>query len=514
MKPAIVRGGAVIADARASDGGVVRDGGVLVRGDTIEAVGPFDSLAEQAPEAEVIGSEQDIVMPGLANTHHHGWGLSTFQLGVEDDLLDTWLIEFHRGMRYIDPYLDTLWSDLRLIRSGVTSVLHAGFNRDMTSYTYEMDEKLRAHSDSGMRTQYALNINDQNLFVYEDNDTFLDSLPPDLAVRLRDVLSNLDPVATPDGIFEILRDRHAKWESHPRVSIMICPIAPQWCSDPLLKRIREEANDLGILIHLHCLESFYQREYGHRVYGTGVVQHLEKLGFLDETVSLGHAVWLNDEEMRICAATGTSVCHNASSNLRLRVGIMPATRMLEHGVNVSLGIDGTGIDDDEDMIKEMRLVAKLHRIPRGIPLDPAPSSLDVLRMATANGGRTLGAEGSLGSLAPGFKADMVVVNTDAVNFPYLQPGTDPVDALLYRAKGNDVRTVMIDGEVVLRDGRFTTIDEDQIAARLAASAETAGTELHSRWAEALVELRPYVREFYANWSWTEPQPYYLPNSSV
>ena len=514
MKSTIIRGGAVIADARASDGGVVRDGGVLVQGDTIEAVGPFDSLAEQASEAEVIGSERGVVMPGLVNSHHHGWGLSTFQLGVSDDLLEPWLVEFFRGMRRLDPYLDTLWGDLRNIRSGVTSVLHAGFNRDITEYTSDIHEKLRAHTDSGMRAAYALNIRDQNTFVYQDDDEFIRSLPPELGQRLRNVLAQADPVSAPDGVFALLRELVGKYEGHDRLSIMLCPIAPQWCSDDLLKRIRREVTDLGIFMHLHCLESPYQREYGARVYGTGMVQHLEKLGFLDESVSLGHAVWLNDEEIRICAATGTSVCHNPSSNLRLRVGILPAPRLLEQGVNLSMGIDGTGINDDEDMIQEMRLAAKLHRITTKLPPDPPPTSLDILRMATANGAQTLGMQDKIGVLKPGSRADVVLVGTDNVMYPYLTPGTDPIDALLYRARGADVDTVLIDGEVVLRDGKFTKVDEDDVARRLAEVASEPPSDIHVEFSDALGQLRPHVDRFWAEWEQTPPKPYYLTNSSV
>lgn len=514
MSGTILRGGVVVCDARQPGGGAVRDGAVLVRGTAIEAVGPFEQIREQASDAEVIGSDRHFVMPGLVNTHHHGWGLSTFQLGVQDDLLEPWLVDFYRGMRQLDPYLDTLWGDLRNIRSGVTTVLHAGFNRDIREYTNDIHEKLRAHTDSGIRAAYALNIRDQNTFVYQDDETFLATVPDDLARRLRNVLAQADPASAPDGVFALLRELVGQYEGHSRLSIMLCPIAPQWCSDDLLRRIRDEVTDLGIYMHLHCLESPYQREYGARVYGTGMVQHLEGLGFLDESVSLGHAVWVNDEEIKICAATGTSVCHNASSNLRLRVGILPAPRLMEQGVNLSLGMDGTGIDDDEDMLKELRLVSKLHRVTTELPPPPPPSSREVLQMGTANGARTLGLQDEIGSLAPGRRADIVLVDMATVKRPYLDPGTDPIDAILYRASGSDVDTVMIDGEVVFSGARFTKLDEDDVANRLAAVASAPPSDLHLEFSEALAELRPHVERFWSDWTGAPTQPYYLTNSAV
>ena len=141
---------------------------------------------------------------------------------------------------------------------------------------------------------------------------------------------------------------------------------------------------------------------------------------LGPDVSLGHAVWLKDRDMEICAETGTSVCHNASSNLRLRVGILPAARMLEKGVNVSIGMDGTTLNDDEDMLQELRLVSKLHRAPRGLEYTACPTPFDVLTMGTVNGARSVTMESEIGKLEPGRKADVVLID-DAFARPYLDP---------------------------------------------------------------------------------------------
>ena len=513
MTAKILRGGAVVCDARQPGGAVISDGAVAVQGDTITHVGSFDEVRAHVSDAEVIGTAQHVVIPGLINTHHHGWGVTPFQLGAKDELLESWILQFVRAMRPLDPYLDTLWADLQNIRSGVTTVLHAGVGREWAAYESEVREKLRAHADSGIRAAYALHVRDQNSFVYQDDEQFLGSLPPDLAARLRTLMAELTPLSV-DGVFSLLGRLVDEYDGHPRLSIMVCPIGPQWCSDDLLRRVRIVANELDILIHLHCLESPHQREYGHRAYGTGTLRHLHDLGFLDSTVSLGHAVWLSEEEIEICADTGTSVCHNASSNLRLRVGVLPVARLLEAGVNVSIGMDGTALNDDDDMLQELRLVSKLHGLPQGSPAHAPPSSLDVLRMATANGASTLALNDIVGVIEPGMKADLVLVKTDRLAQPYLHPDTHPVDAILYRASGLDVDTVVIDGDVVLLEGRFTRVNADDILSRLTEAATIGPPEFYTRWFRALDELRPFIEAFWDDWPPPPTNPYYRVNSPM
>jgi cytosine/adenosine deaminase-related metal-dependent hydrolase len=280
----------------------------------------------------------------------------------------------------------------------------------------------------------------------------------------------------------------------------------------LLRKIRERANAYQTGIHLHCVESPYQREFGYRHYGKSTIDHLNDVGILGADTSLGHAVWLTDRDMEICADTGTSVCHNASSNLRLRVGILPAARLLEKGVNVSIGMDGTTINDDEDMLAELRLVAKLHGLPRGLEHTPCPTSFDVLRMGTVNGARSVGMADSIGKLERGRKADIVLVDYPAASGPYLDPRVHVVDTLLYRARAMDVDTVLIDGDVVLRDSKLTRIDEKKLIDDLVASAEADPDPVIRRWWDALTELRPYVAKFYERWDTPEYSPCYSTNS--
>lgn len=511
MADKLVRGRYVIADpSRMAAGGLVEDGAVAVEGDRIAAVGPYAELKARYPQAEEHGSDRYVVIPGLINTHHHGWGLTSAQLGFVDDYLESWILDVWR-MKPVDAYLDCLWADLRNIRSGVTTVLHAAYGRDWGRYEGETRDKLRAHDASGIRAAYAIHAIDQHHFVYQDTEQFLAGLPAGLSGKIRSCLAELNPAGN-EEFFALLDRLAAEYADHPRIKMMICPVAPQWCSDPLLRGIRERANAHGIGIHLHCVESPYQREFGYRHYGRSTLDHLNELGVLGPDASLGHATWLTEHDMEVCAATGTSVCHNASSNLRLRVGILPAARALEKGVNVSIGMDGTTLNDDEDMLQELRLVSKLHRLPRGLEYTPCPTSADVLTMATVNGARSVTMADSIGRLEAGRKADVVLIDYDAVAKPYLDPRLHVVDAILYRARGMDVDTVLIGGEVVLKGRKFTRLDEQQIVRDLVASAESDPSPLVKRWWEALGELRPHVVRFYERWETPAYEPCYTPNS--
>jgi cytosine/adenosine deaminase-related metal-dependent hydrolase len=514
MNDKLIRGGTVLTDPAAlPDGGLLEEAAVLVRGDSVAEVGPYEELRQRHPQAEQIGSASHVVMPGLINTHHHGWGITSFQLGTLDDYLEQW-IPVIWGLKPLDRYLEVLYGDLQNLRSGVTTHLHAAYFRDWAysrSFRDHTYASLRAHADSGIRTSYAVQVLNRNTFVYEDDDEFLPRLPRELAETLREFVGPTGSDAVPDDYFELLETIHAKFADSSRTRIMLAPVNPVWCTDALLQRARQAADSLGTGLHIHLNETPFQRQYTNRLYGRTAVAHLERLGILGPDVSLGHAVWLDENDMDICAATGTSICHNPTSNLRLRNGILPVARMLEKGVNVSIGMDGNSFADDEDMLAEMRLAHKLSLLPRGLEPAGAPTSFDILRMATVNGARSAGQSPAIGSLLPGSKADIVVLDGGRMRYPYTAPSIHVVDSILYRAKHGDVETVLVDGEVVLRDRQFVNVDEAETAQRLRALAEAPPSPEVARWQQAMAELQRHTREFYTGWPAVEERPCYAVN---
>ena len=190
------------------------------------------------------------------------------------------------------------------------------------------------------------------------------------------------------------------------------------------------------------------------------MQHLHDLGFLGPEVTCGHSVWATEEDLGLMAATGANICHNASSNLRLQSGIAPMGRILAAGIKVAIGSDEAGLNDDKDLFQEMRLVLKLHRVP-GMDLEP-PTSCQVLEMATVNGAYASWFGDRIGTLEPGKRADLVLLDLRNIEEPYLDPEVPLVEALVHRGRGVDVDTVLVDGEVVLRDGQLTRVDKEAL----------------------------------------------------
>ncbi len=464
----LIRGKCVVTGIAADGAASVLDAAAVCQEDgIIVEVGPFRALARKHPDARVLGSDRSVVIPGLVNAHHHV-GLTPLQLGSPDYPLELWIAS-RLGARAVDPYLDTLYSAFEMIESGVTTVQHiqgrlldpAGEGQGTIASV------LHAYSDVGMRVSFCVNLRDQNRLVYESDDAFLGRLPAELAAQLEPLL-RAQEVSLADQLkwffAEPLRITGAN--RGERVRVQLAPANLHWCSDEALTAIANHASDAGVPMHMHLLETAYQREYGRRRSGGGVVRHLAEFGMLGPSMTLGHGVWLNDDDIDLLVQTGTMVCHNPSSNLRLKSGIAPVNQLLSRGVPLALGIDEAGINDDRDMFLEMRLALNLHRAP-GIE-SMAPTATEVFGMATENGARTTGFAGLVGRLEPGYKADLVLIDWDQIAKPYLDEGVPTVDAIVRRAKISGVQTVVVAGEIIFADGRFTKVDKAAAMARLEA----------------------------------------------
>ncbi len=371
MQTTLLHGGHLITDPAAlTDDGVITDGGVLVVGEQIEAVGPFDALHKAHPEATVLGSAHHLVMPGLINAHHPGSGIMAPHFWIRDDYLEPWMPDF-LSMPPLDLYLDTLYATMRMIRSGVTCVLHMAYPRDWWDTGEESRSTLRAYADSGMRVAYVMATQDRHTLVYGDDAAFIKTLPPDLAQRVGTLFDELDDAGGGD-YFELVEEHREQYVEHSRVRLLLSPSGPEWCSDELLVQINEAAERMDTGLHLHLLESPLERAFAERFYGGSVVEHLDRLGLLRPATSFAHGTWLNEAEIALAAERGVTVCHNASSNLRLRCGIAPVGAMIDAGLNVAIGMDSNSLANDENMLGEMRLVRNLHRLPRGLNFEALP----------------------------------------------------------------------------------------------------------------------------------------------
>ena len=514
MPTSLIRGRYVICEAGSEAGGsrVISDGAVLQRDGVIEAIGTYDELKDRQVD-EAIGGPRFLVMPGLTNSHHHGRGVSTFQMGTVDGCLETWIVEGW-GRRPVDWRLITLYTAIQMIKSGTTSVMYNHPRTPPEGLLEECGQVLSGFGAAGMRTAFSVYYRGQNRVVYHDDEAFLSGLPADLANAVRGYVGATD-MSEDDyfSFFESLRDNHGAEASRGLVSVLLSPSNVQWVSDDFFLRTKEYAARYGAAVHMHLVESWYQKEYGIRTWGKTPVDHLAELGFLGPELSCAHSVWLTESDIELLAASGTTVCHNPSSNLRLKNGIAPVNAMLSGGVNVAMGTDSTALNDDDDMLQEMRLASKLHRQPG---LDrPALDAHQALRLTTANAARPTGFDGRIGTLEPGRYADIVLLDWDAMTAPYFESSgdaaADAVNAVVYRGKSAHVDTVLINGEVVLRGGRFVKADEEQVANELRDQLARPIERETLETRQMAARLLPYIDDFYAGWQPPADGPHYMYN---
>ena len=498
MTTTLVRGKYVISKVTGPNSAeVVSDGAVLQQDGQIIEVGDYQDLRSRYPNEDVIGSSNYLVMPGLVNDHFHV-GLTPFQLGAPDLPLELWMLA-RIGGRAIDPYLDQLYGAVQMIESGTTTVqaIHSP-GRGVPSVSLDVADKVvKAFQDSGMRVSYAPSVADQNSMISGRDGgeaEFAARLPGDLAERYRSFMGRTYlPVSE---VISILEEIFSKYGDNrlEKVQVTMAPSNVHRCSDEMLVALRDIATRHSTGIHIHLQETVYQKLYGLTVYGKTPLQHLNDLSFLGPDVVCGHSVWATEEDLAIMAATGTNICHNASSNLRLQSGIAPIGKILAAGIRVALGSDEAGINDDKDMFQEMRMALKIHRIP-GIDHTP-PTAHQVLQMATVNGAYAGWFGDRIGTLEPGKRADLVLLDLRNIEEPFLDPEVSIVDAMVHRGRAIDIDTVMVDGEVVLQDGQLTKIDKEDLYKELKEALDRPLTPQEQERRELSRRIEPHLRQFY------------------
>lgn len=509
MASSLIRGKYVVCRALGDDESeIVFDGAVFQRDGEIVEIGRYDDLKDRHQPDEVIGGPNFVVIPGLINAHHHS-GLTPFQLGSPDLPLEPWVISKF-GQRDVDPYLDTLYCAMQMIESGITTVMHNHALRWFPEGASLDDwgaSLIEAYEASGMRVAFSLFNRDQNHLVYEDNDTFMGSLPPELVTQIKEVFP-FSPVSSADHL-ELTAELKRRKQSD-RVHVFVSAHNVHWCSDQMLREVSEFARKHETGVHIHVQETIYQKMYGTRHWGMTPLAHLNDLGFLGPEVSIAHGVWLTDSDIDLMAETGTMLCHNPSSNLRLSSGVAPINRMLDAGVTVAIGIDEAGINDDNDLLQEMRLAQKIHREP-GVGV-ASPSSHRIFDMATRAGAAVTFFGNQVGTLEAGKRADIVLVDLSRITEPYLDPDTNIVDAIVYRGRGTDVDTVIVDGEVLMRGRKLMRVNKDEVIAELKASLGQPLKPHELRRAELSAALLPHVTNWFANWDLEQGDPHYRYNA--
>jgi 5-methylthioadenosine/S-adenosylhomocysteine deaminase len=432
-----------------------RPGAVAVKGDSILAVGLEAEIKAQYSAAQTVDCGGKILMPGLVNAHTHI--PMTLLRGLADDLrLDVWLMGYMMPVEreFVSPdfcRLGSLIACAEFIRSGVTSFA------DM--YYFE-DDVAKATVEAGLRGVCGQSV---MKFPTPDAKSYEDSLA-------------------------LARDFIQRWKGHPLIVPSVAPHAPYTCTPEILKATAELAVEFDVPLHIHLSETAFEVENMRSENNMPVIPYVKKQGLFEAKVLAAHCVHIDDGEIRTLQHYNAGVAHNPSSNLKLASGFAPVVKMLEVGLNVGIGTDGPASNNDLDMFEEMRLAAFIAKAVNSDPTSlPAPQALS---MATRIGARALHMGDITGSLEPGKRADLILVDTSPLhNSPRFERNPDNAYAqIIYASKSTDVSDVMVNGKWLMREHKLLTLNETDLLQQAASYAKRIDIFLMAREQSVLSKL--------------------------
>lgn len=413
------------------DNEIFEPGAVAIIGDKIVAAGLEKTILSQYQAEEVIDCGKKVLMPGLINTHTHI--PMTLLRGLSDDLrLDVWLMGYMMPVEreFVSPEFVRLGTKLgcaEFIRSGVTT-----FN-DM--YYFE-DHVAEATAEVGLRAVAGQTV---MKFSAPDADSYEDSLA-------------------------LCENLIKKWQDHALIIPAIAPHAVYTCTPDVLTSVVDLAKKYNAIVHFHVSETKDEVENLRKEHGLPVVPYIRKFGMLETKLIAAHCVYLDEGEIRSLQHAGVGIAHNPTSNLKLASGFAPVARMMHLGCNVGIGTDGTASNNDLDMFEEMRLANLVAKAFAGDPtVLPARQTLE---MATIIGAKAIHMDEIIGSLEPGKRADIILIDISPVhNQPRFLRDPEGIYAqIIYASKSTDVTDTMVNGKWLMRNRKLLTVDEKQLLA--------------------------------------------------
>jgi 5-methylthioadenosine/S-adenosylhomocysteine deaminase len=438
-----------------TSGAIYDPGALAITGDSIVAVGLAGDIAKAYTAAQTMDFSGRVIIPGMVNAHTHV--PMTLLRGLADDLrLDVWLLGYMMPVEreFVSPDFCRLGTQLacaEMIRSGVTSFA------DM--YYFEEDVA-RATAEAGMRavcSQTVLKFPTPDAGSYEESLAYA-------------------------------RDFIQRWKNHPLIVPSVAPHAPYTCTPEILQATAALAAEFDVPLHTHLAETALEVSDSRRMYGMPVIPWVKKQNLFEAKVLAAHCVHIDEGEIRTLRNVNAGVAHNPSSNLKLASGAAPVAKMLELGLNVGIGTDGPASNNDLDMFEETRLAAFL---AKGISGDPTVlPAKQALEMATRLGAAALHIGGITGSLEPGKRADLAVVNQSTLHGSpkFTHDPNALYSQLVYTAHADDVTDVMANGKWLMRDRKLLTLDEEALIAAASEYARRIDTFLIHREQSVLSKL--------------------------
>jgi len=412
-----------------------------------------ESIQADAATKRISGVNR-LLMPGLISAHAHS-PENFLKARIEAVPLESWLFHLFGSSFAFTPretYLAAMIGAIEMLKSGTTGVVdHFWVNGAMNEPA--LDAVMQAYRDIGIRAGVAPLVEDDhkiNEMILKEN--------PDLA---GDVYGTSPPVEAEEYL-EVLETFFRKWHraENGRLQCLAGPSGAQWCSERLMLGAMEIAlrHDGGY--HLHVEETKLQAVSCRRFFGKSTIAFLAERGLLCDHTSLAHCVWIDDDDIDLINKANATVVHNSVCNLKLGSGFAPILRMVERGVHVALACDGAASNDNQVMFDVMKTAGLMHTV-RSPNHHQWLSARQIVQMATMEGARVLRQEGKLGLMRPGARADLALLD---LTTPAFTPLNDPFQHLVYCERGSSVRTVLVDGRVVLEEGKLLTVDADALLA--------------------------------------------------
>jgi len=388
---------------------------VYIKDGIIEAI---DSKPENFVADKIINAKDKLLVPGFVNSHTHVH-MTALRNKADDLNFTTWL--FDRVMPMEDKLTpdDAYWSVqlafMEMLESGTTAFL------DMHMFP---DTMVRATLDAGMR-----------------------------AVLTRGLQGDRENLTAGKRRIEEAKSDISNYKNIPTISFMLAPHAPYTCDAEYLKEIAELASNMNIGINTHLSESQDEQNTIKQRYNMTPAEYYDSCGILRSNTVCAHCVYLSGSDMELLSKRGTSVAHNAASNMKLGNGFADVPAMIAHGINVCLGTDSTASNNSLSILREMQLAALIHK---GTHCEATTvTAKEVFDMATVNGAKALGLSDKVGEIAVGKCADLSLFD---LNSPGFFPIGDPKAALCYSSAGLKADTVLVNGQILLENGEFKTID--------------------------------------------------------
>jgi guanine deaminase len=476
----VIRGGQVLA----RDGATLLPANIVIEGDRITDVGPVVAAPEHAEEIDADGL---IVLPGLINAHTHAHN------NLMKGTADNWSLEemlgygpaLLAGRSSEDQYVSAAIGAVEMLKTGCTAAYDL-YMAVPAPTEASAEAVARAYGDAGMRAVIAPAVAD--IVFHRTVPRLMELLPAELRAAVERIA-----VAPTEGLLRMTEEVLRRWDGAygGRIRAAVSPTIPGQCTDAFLEGCARLVREHGVGLHTHLAETKIQVVHALQRWDQTPAARLDQLGILSSGFVGAHGVWLTPDDIARLARAGASVAHNPTSNLKLGSGIAPVRELLDAGVNVALGTDGSMSSDNQNLFGALHFAGVVGKIRFPHDSERWVGAHDAWHAVTEGGARALGLTDDIGAIAPGRKADLALLRADSV---YLRPVSNPIGSLVYAEAGSSVETVLVDGKVVLRDGQVLTLDESALRAQAQDLVDRLRARPENRQAWLLAEqLQPHIR---------------------